>query len=325
MEAASGGYESVGRVLLERGADVNAPPMPTTKDTALTIAAEKGHLKFVQLLIEYGAQLDAKNKKGSTALWLACHNGHLEVVQTLVMNMADPDTTDSRRISCLMIAFRKGHIKICKYLVRHVRHFPSDQDCKRFISTLIADSSVTTNAVTQTPQQTQPQQNQPTVDKDLLKRCQQCMEIIFQAKDKQAQEANRVANNLLKELDEEKSREQNKKAAAQRKREKRKLKKKQLKDEKKPDEKSEPIELKEQSESAEIETVEITQQTQIENEKQVYTKIKLMNISMQILKLFPPELVSVPYPNQILETNFSKNTRQKLKVKLYSVRARLTL
>jgi ankyrin repeat domain-containing protein 17 len=79
MEAASGGYDQVGRVLLENGADVNAAPVPTTKDTALTIAADKGHLKFVELLIEYGAQLDAKNKKGCTALWLACHNGHLEV------------------------------------------------------------------------------------------------------------------------------------------------------------------------------------------------------------------------------------------------------
>lgn len=268
MEAASGGYESVGRVLLERGADVNAPPMPTTKDTALTIAAEKGHLKFVQLLIEYGAQLDAKNKKGSTALWLACHNGHLEVVQTLVMNMADPDATDSRRISCLMIAFRKGHIKICKYLVRHVRHFPADQDCKRFMSTLSVDSIANSVAVVQNPPQSQPQQHQHAMDKDLLKRCQQCMEIIFQAKDKQAQEANRVANNLLKELDEEKSREQNKKAAAQRKREKRKLKKKQLKDEKKGDEKSESNEPKDHSDTV-SEIADSLQQNQTENQKQV--------------------------------------------------------
>ena len=64
----------------------------------------------------------------------------------------------------------------------------------------------------------------------------QCMELIFQAKDKQAQEANRVANNLLKEIECEKTKEQNKKAAAQRKREKRKQKKKQqTKEEKQQD------------------------------------------------------------------------------------------
>jgi ankyrin repeat domain-containing protein 17 len=42
MEAASGGYVEVGKVLLEGGADVNALPVPSSKDTALTIAADKG-------------------------------------------------------------------------------------------------------------------------------------------------------------------------------------------------------------------------------------------------------------------------------------------
>lgn len=51
MEAASGGYVEVGRVLLEKGADVNAPPVPSSRDTALTIASDKGHVRFVELLI----------------------------------------------------------------------------------------------------------------------------------------------------------------------------------------------------------------------------------------------------------------------------------
>ena len=45
MEAASGGYVEVGRVLLDKGADVNAPPVPSSRDTALTIAADKGHFR----------------------------------------------------------------------------------------------------------------------------------------------------------------------------------------------------------------------------------------------------------------------------------------
>ena len=51
MEAASGGYVEVGRVLLDKGADVNAPPVPSSRDTALTIAADKGHYRFVELLL----------------------------------------------------------------------------------------------------------------------------------------------------------------------------------------------------------------------------------------------------------------------------------
>lgn len=73
MEAASGGYVEVGRVLLDKAADVNAPPVPSSKDTALTIAADKGHYRFVELLMSRGAAVDVKNKKGNSPLWLACN------------------------------------------------------------------------------------------------------------------------------------------------------------------------------------------------------------------------------------------------------------
>ena len=65
------------------------------------------------------------------------------------------------------------------------------------------------------------------------------MEIIVSAKDRQAAEANKNASILLEELDEEKSREENKKLAAARKREKkrRKKKEKQEKEEKEQKEK----------------------------------------------------------------------------------------
>ena len=204
MEAASGGYENVGRVLIDKGADVNAPPVPVSKETALTIASEKGHFKFVQLLIENGATIDVRNKKGYTPLWFASCCGHLEVCHILVTNGANADIEDSKRISCLMAAFRKGHIKIVKYLVKHVKQFPSDTECMKYIATL--------------------------TDKELAKKCQQCMEIIINAKEKQAQEANKIANSLLKEIDAEKVREKSKKAAAARKREKRKMKKKMQKE-----------------------------------------------------------------------------------------------
>ena len=46
MEAASGGYHEVGKVLIIKGADVNAAPVPSSRDTALTIAADKGHYRY---------------------------------------------------------------------------------------------------------------------------------------------------------------------------------------------------------------------------------------------------------------------------------------
>lgn len=57
MEAASGGYVEVGRVLLDKGADVNAPLISSSRETALTIAADKGHCRFVELLLSRFVQL----------------------------------------------------------------------------------------------------------------------------------------------------------------------------------------------------------------------------------------------------------------------------
>ena len=58
METASGGYVEVGRALLDYGADMNAPPVPSSRDTAMTIASDKGHVEFVELLLKRGAQAD---------------------------------------------------------------------------------------------------------------------------------------------------------------------------------------------------------------------------------------------------------------------------
>lgn len=77
MEAASGGYVEVGRILLDKGGDVNAPPVPSSRDTALTIAADKGHYKFCDLLMSRGAMVDVKNKKGNSPLWLAANGKRL--------------------------------------------------------------------------------------------------------------------------------------------------------------------------------------------------------------------------------------------------------
>ncbi|XP_075457815.1 ankyrin repeat and KH domain-containing protein 1 isoform X4 [Ascaphus truei] len=207
MEAASGGYAEVGRVLLDKGADVNAPPVPSSRDTALTIAADKGHYKFCELLINRGSHIDVRNKKGNTPLWLAANGGHFDVVQLLVQAGADVDAADNRKITPLMSAFRKGHLKVVQFLVKEVNQFPSDIECMRYIATI--------------------------TDKDLLKKCHQCMETIVKAKDQQAAEANKNASILLKELDLEKSREESRKQALAAKREKRKEKRKKKKEEQK--------------------------------------------------------------------------------------------
>lgn len=205
MEAASGGYVEVGRVLLDKGADVNATPVPSSRDTALTIAADKGHVRFVELLLCKNAQIEVKNKKGNSPLWLAANGGHLAVVELLHNRHADIDSQDNRKVSCLMAAFRRGHVKVVKWMVHHVTQFPSDQEMIRYISTVS--------------------------DKELLEKCQECVKIIRAAKETQAAKANKNATILLEELDMEKNREETKRLAAQRRRERKKKKKLEKKEE----------------------------------------------------------------------------------------------
>nr|CAD2139141.1 unnamed protein product [Meloidogyne enterolobii] len=204
MEAANGGYVEVGRVLLQSNADVNTSPVPTSRDTALTIAADKGHHAFVALLLDYGAQINARNKKGCTALWLACSGGHLETTRVLVDYKADTELLDNRKLTPLMIAFRKGHFKVVEYLVEHVLQFPSDGDCQRFI-------------LSQT-------------DQDLINKCTKCLISIKEAKARQAEQANKAAASLLEMLAKEEALEESKKRTKQRQKEKKKAKKQAKKD-----------------------------------------------------------------------------------------------
>lgn len=49
MNVASIGNVEIGRMLIHKGADINNY---SYGDTALTIAADRGHVKFVELLLE---------------------------------------------------------------------------------------------------------------------------------------------------------------------------------------------------------------------------------------------------------------------------------
>jgi len=68
--AAQNGHADVVKVLLEHGADVNAKG--ENKITPLHLAAQNGHVNVVKVLLRHGANVDAKDKKyGLTPLDVA--------------------------------------------------------------------------------------------------------------------------------------------------------------------------------------------------------------------------------------------------------------
>ena len=58
-------------------------------------ATENGHEAVVKLLLEKGAELDAKDDSlGRTLLWRAAENGHEAVVKLLLEKGAEPEAKD---------------------------------------------------------------------------------------------------------------------------------------------------------------------------------------------------------------------------------------
>jgi hypothetical protein len=67
--AAEHGHDAVVKLLLEKGAKVNAEDKGNR--TALCWAARFGHESTARLLLENGAELDSKDEDNRTALWWA--------------------------------------------------------------------------------------------------------------------------------------------------------------------------------------------------------------------------------------------------------------
>ncbi|MEW6530540.1 MAG: ankyrin repeat domain-containing protein [Thermodesulfobacteriota bacterium] len=80
--ASRNGQIRVVRLLIDRGADVNAREKET-ETTALIAAAQQGHAEVVAVLLDRGADVHAKDKAGKTALSEAKHYNHEHVAKLL--------------------------------------------------------------------------------------------------------------------------------------------------------------------------------------------------------------------------------------------------
>ena len=64
--------------------------------TPLHRASIGGHLEFAQVLIEHGADVNAKDESKSSPLHLALRGGHVGFAQVLVEHGADVNAQDSQ-------------------------------------------------------------------------------------------------------------------------------------------------------------------------------------------------------------------------------------
>lgn len=108
--------DEIAAVLIEHGANVNA--RDDKGFTPLHMAALTGHLPVVRLLLSKRAQVDAKSTKGASPLYKAAEAGQLETVSVLLGSGADVNA-DFQGWTPLKIAVTKGHGAVADLLKRH--------------------------------------------------------------------------------------------------------------------------------------------------------------------------------------------------------------
>jgi Ankyrin repeats (many copies) len=81
----------------------------TTRQTPLHAAAAEGDAQLAQLLLQLGAQINARNKPGATPLFCACESGSVEVARTLLEAGAEMWGLTASGENCMYIAALRGH------------------------------------------------------------------------------------------------------------------------------------------------------------------------------------------------------------------------
>lgn len=104
------GHADAARVLLDRGADLEAISRNSTANTPLCAAlAGQADLAFVQLLVSRGANVNARVELGITPLHLAASRGVIPVLQLLLDAGANRAAAMNDGVTPAAMALARGH------------------------------------------------------------------------------------------------------------------------------------------------------------------------------------------------------------------------
>jgi hypothetical protein len=115
--AAHEGHTYVARLLLEHGADLNA--RDKYGFTPLFYAAGGGHIDIVSILLEHGADVNARDKTGNTPLHHVALLGKAVVTKLLLELGADVNARDEYGWTPLHSAALRGNADVARLLLEH--------------------------------------------------------------------------------------------------------------------------------------------------------------------------------------------------------------
>jgi hypothetical protein len=111
------GHLEVMRLLLENGADIEAPG--DYGDPVLHLVSEHGEVEVLQMLLQYKADFNSIGGCGLTPLRITSCQGHVKAAQFLLKHGADVNVQDKVSDTPLIDASRRGHLEVVRLLLDH--------------------------------------------------------------------------------------------------------------------------------------------------------------------------------------------------------------
>jgi len=105
--------------LLEKGSKVNSADTFDNNNTALHIAASRGHLQCVNILLNWKANVDRYNLGFNTPLFMAASGGHTQVADALIRRKAAVNLRFADQWTALHKAVDLSHLEMVRLLLSH--------------------------------------------------------------------------------------------------------------------------------------------------------------------------------------------------------------
>lgn len=116
LAAAKGHLECL-KVMVTHGVDVTA--QDSSGHSALHIAAKNGHPEYIKKLLQYKSPAESVDNSGKTALHYAAAQGCLQAVQILCEHKSPINLKDLDGNIPLLVAIQNGHSEACHFLLDH--------------------------------------------------------------------------------------------------------------------------------------------------------------------------------------------------------------